>query len=155
MAEIDSEYDHAEAQKLDYICEQENAKKEVSQNENTTANSKEVRQALRRRNIEEATFIYQIENLNATLVSESQKDESMVKMIKEAHSKLRKQFETCKEVHNRYVSLVDLELPKEEISWIASHMNKLSQMNIKVATILSEKDVSKRSGGGGGCDLKK
>ena len=71
----------------------------------------------------------------------------MVKMIKEAHSKLQKQFETCKEAHNKYVSLVDLELPKEEINWIASHMNKLSQMNIKVATILSEKDVSKRSGG--------
>ena len=29
-------------------------------------------------------------------------------------------------------------------------MNKLSQINIKVATILSEKDVSKGSGGGGG-----
>ena len=55
MAEIDSEYDHAEAQKLDYIRERENAKKEVSQNENTMANSKEVRQGLRRRNIEEAT----------------------------------------------------------------------------------------------------
>ena len=40
MAEIDSEYDHAEAQKLDYIRERENAKKEVSQNENTTANNK-------------------------------------------------------------------------------------------------------------------
>ena len=71
----------------------------------------------------------------------------MVKMIKEAHSELRKQFETCKEAHNRYVSLVDLELPKDEINWIASHMNKLSQMNIKVTTILSEKDVSKGSGG--------
>ena len=144
MAEIDSEYDHAEAQKLDYIRERENAKKEVSQNENTTANSKEVHQPLRRRNIEEATFIYQIENLDAILVSESQKGESMVKMIKEAHSELLKQFETCKEAHNRYVGLVDLELPKEEINWIASHMNKLSQMNIKVATILSEKDVNKR-----------
>ena len=119
----------------------------MSQNENTTADSKEVRQALRRRNIDEATFIYQIENLNVILVSESQKSESMVKMIKEAHSELRKQFETCKEAHNRYVNLVDLELPKKEINWIASHINKLSQMNIKVATILSEKDVSKRSGG--------
>ena len=88
MAEIDSEYDHAEAQKLDYIRERENAKKEVSQNENTTANSKEVHQPLRRRNFEESTFIYQIENLNAILVSESQKGESMVKMIKEAHSEL-------------------------------------------------------------------
>ena len=47
------------------------------------------------------------------LVSESQKGESMVKMIKEAHSELRKQFETCKQVHNRYVSLAELELPKE------------------------------------------
>ena len=121
---------HAEAQKLDYIRERENAKKEVSQNESTMANSKEMRQALRRRNIEEATLIYQIENLNAILVSESQKGESMVKMIKEAHSELRKQFETCNEVHNRQVSLVDFELPKEEINWIASHMNKLSQINI-------------------------
>ena len=57
MAEIDSEYDHA--QKLDYNREEENAKKEVSQNEDTTANNKEVRQALGIRNIEEVTFIYQ------------------------------------------------------------------------------------------------
>ena len=79
IAEIDSEYDHTEAQKLGYIREREGAKKEVSQNENTTANSKEVRQALRIRNIEEATFIYQIENLNAILVSESQKGELWLK----------------------------------------------------------------------------
>ena len=68
-------------------------------------------------------------------------------MVKEAPSELRKQFETCKQAHNRYVSVAELELPKEEVNWIASHMNKLSQMNIKVATILSEKNVCKGSGG--------
>ena len=46
MAEIDSEYDNTEAQKLDYIRKLENAKKEVSQDEDAIANSKEVRQAL-------------------------------------------------------------------------------------------------------------
>ena len=96
MAEIDSEHD----QKVNYIRKRENAKKQVSQNEDTIVNSKGVREALRIRNIE-ATFIYQIENLNAIPVSESQKGESMVKMIEEAHSELQKQFETRKQAHNR------------------------------------------------------
>ena len=128
IEDLEDQYDGAEAKWYEYSREQKEEALRVQEKEIRFRQDEEkcdqIHRIRRLRDLEEATFNIQAENIDKMLIQERRKEVSSMGAISEAISKLELQLDRCKSTNKDYILVLDDSMVTQDIAWVRELQTK-------------------------------
>ena len=145
IEDLEDQYDGAEAKWYEFSREKKEEALRMQEREIRLRQDEErcdqILHIRRLRDLEEATFNIQAENIDKMLIQERGKEVSSMGAISEAISKLELQLDRCKSTNKDYILVLDDTKVTQEITWIKELQSKYDTLNYEGNTIGNKQSV--------------
>ena len=128
--------------------------KESEERFQETQRTRELETTLQLRRLEEVMLTSLVENLE-TILNPNAVVKPCVTVIEELQKDLKTQYQTCKNMHAKLITLLDSTAAEREMSWISRVQNTYIDMARKIGEYLHSQHISKTTGKTGSIRLER
>lgn len=145
ISSLDDEYDEIERKKVAYVRKVKTEPQRSDGIDSGKQTESHQSQLIAIRQIEVVAFNTILDSLKDKIKLQMSCDEPILDIIKEEFSDLKRQFESCKQAHHKYITVLP-NIPKDEIQWAGLLQDKVLKMSAEFSKLMEKKEDKKRSG---------
>ena len=153
ISKVEDEYDAIEEEKIAYVRNKEKesgagkkgSEGKVDEKPAGASQSDQEKQLKSMREVELQAFNTIHTSVKEKIEKQMKSDEPILDIVKEELSDLKRQYEACKQIHQKYIVTL-VSIPEPDIKWASNLQERVTKISSSVSNLLQKKEDVKRGG---------